>query len=55
MPCPTTRKHPRTLAEAWPREHAYAVTYYRGNGRIRGWLLAVSIGLALGALLAFYL
>ena len=28
MSTPTTRRHPRTLAEAWPREHADPVTFY---------------------------
>ena len=29
MSTPTTRRHPRTLAEAFPRDHACAVEHYR--------------------------
>jgi len=29
MSTPTTRRHPRTMAEAWPREHANPITHYR--------------------------
>jgi predicted protein tyrosine phosphatase len=54
MSWPTTRKHPRTLAEAWPREHAAAITCYRGTGRIRAWLLAIGIGVALAFCLAVF-
>jgi hypothetical protein len=25
---PTTRRYPRTLAEAWPREHANPIEHY---------------------------
>lgn len=32
MSYPTTRKYPRTLAEAWPREHANPITFYPGAG-----------------------
>lgn len=32
MSYPTTRKYPRTLAEAWPREHANPITFYPGTG-----------------------
>lgn len=28
MSCPTTRRHPRSLAEAWPREHANPIEFY---------------------------
>ena len=45
---PTTRRHPRSLAEAFPREHANPIARYPGTpGRIHGWLLAVAIGLGL--------
>lgn len=49
---PTTRRHPRSLAEAFPREHAAAIERYRGPvpaQRILGVLLAVVIG-CLGAM-----
>lgn len=29
MSCPTTRRYPRTLAEAFPKDHACAVEHYR--------------------------
>jgi hypothetical protein len=25
--CPTTRRHPRSMAEAWPREHANPIEH----------------------------
>ena len=28
MTTETTRRHPRTLAEAWPREHANPIAFY---------------------------
>lgn len=28
MSCPTTRRYPRTLAEAWPKEHANPIHFY---------------------------
>lgn len=54
------RRHPRSLAEAFgpygypsSRETTFSGPYRRrGNGRIRGVLLAVVIGMALGAVLA---
>lgn len=49
---PTTRRHPRTLAEAWPREHAAPIEHYRARPRLErvaGALLAVAIGLGLAA------
>ena len=32
MSTPTTRRHPRTLAEAWPREHANPIHFYPRPG-----------------------
>lgn len=51
---PTTRRFARSLAEAWPREHADAIEHYRAAPRwerIAGVLLAVAIGVALAAAL----
>ena len=40
----TTRRHPRTLAEAFPREHACAVEHYRPPfGRLGDVLRAVAL------------
>ena len=50
---PTSRKYARTLAQAFPREHAQAITYYPSTGRIRGWILATAIGIAGALLLAW--
>lgn len=45
---PTTRRHPRSMAEAFPQDHANPITRYPGTpGVIRGWLLAIAIGLGL--------
>jgi hypothetical protein len=49
---PTSRRYPRTLAEAFPRDHACAVEHYRPtNGRLHdllratvGWVCVVAIG-----------
>lgn len=54
------RRHPRSLTEAFgpygypsSRATTFSGPYRRrGSGRIRGWLLAVAIGMALGAVIA---
>jgi hypothetical protein len=41
---PTTSRHPRTLAEAFPREHACAVEHYRPPmGRLGDVLRAIVV------------
>jgi hypothetical protein len=51
---PTTRRYPRTLADAWPREHAAPIRHYPGRfNRIYGVLLTVAIGV-FAALLAVH-
>jgi hypothetical protein len=54
----TTRRYPRTLAEAWPQHYAWrgVVTHYRRPlaERISGALLASLIGLALAAALVHW-
>jgi len=55
---PTTRRHPRSMAQAFPREHACAIERYRGPSRFSrqlGVALAIAIGLALAAVLFFNL
>jgi len=56
MSTPTTRRHPRTLAEAWPREHANPLECYRAPWYARSLLLRAAVCVALciyiGALLA---
>jgi hypothetical protein len=49
MTCPTTRRHPRSLAEAFPDARACAVEHYRAPraDRWAGFALAVAIGVAL--------
>lgn len=51
---PTTRRFPRSLAEAWPREHADPITIYRRPAHIRGALLAFFIAGWLAYLLALW-
>ncbi len=54
MSWPTTRRHPRSLAQAFPRDHAAAITHYRAPGRfvnaacaVVGWVGVIAIaGLA---------
>ena len=53
MSYPTTRRHPRSLAEAWPREHANPIEFHRGPQIVRGWVLATAIGVALAVLVAY--
>ena len=49
---PTSRRYPRTLADAWPREHASPVQHYPGCvNRIYGVLLAIALGLFFALLL----
>ena len=52
---PTSRRHPRSLAQAWPREHANPIEIYRRPNRIAGALLAVAIGIFAALLLAHQL
>lgn len=52
MSYPTSRRFPRTLAEAFPRDHACAIEHYKPtNQRLQGylraavgWLCVVAIG-----------
>jgi hypothetical protein len=53
MSYPTSRRYPRSLAEAWPREHANPIEFYRGPQIVRGWVLATAIGVALAVLVAY--
>ena len=57
MSYPTTRKYPRTMAQAFPQDHAEAVTVYRRPRYLRllNVALAVLIGVILGATLFFEL
>lgn len=51
---PSVRRYPRTLAEAWPRDHARAIEHYPAVPRwerLAGVLLAVATGIALAAAL----
>ena len=54
---PTSRRHPRSLAEAFPREHADAIEHCPAPLRweaIASVLLAVAIGVGLAAWLFVY-
>ena len=56
MSWPTVRRYPRSLAQAYPREHANPIEFYpRRSGYIRSVALAVFIGVALSFLLAITL
>ena len=48
---PTVRVHPRTLAQAFPQDHADPIEHYRSPwySRIRDVLAAVGCGLLIGA------
>ena len=57
MSTPTTRKFPRTMAEAFPSDarHAYAIEHSRRFNAVGSVLLAIAIGLGLGlALVAWW-
>ena len=45
---PTTRRHPRSMAEAFPKDHAAAIHHYRNSvprvDKALGVLLAIVIG-----------
>lgn len=52
--CPTTRRHPRALAEAFPQDHADPIEHYAAEPRwqrLAGVLLACGIGVALASCL----
>jgi len=53
----TPRRHPRTLDEAYPFGPRYgcSVERYRRRESLADWLLAIFIGVALAALLFFWL
>lgn len=51
MSWPTSRRHPRSLAEAFPRDHACAVEHYRPPmGRLGDFVRAVALALCCIAL-----
>ena len=53
----TSRRHPRTLDEAYPfgAEYGCSVEHYRPVNRWYDYMLAIAIGLVLAALLFFWL
>lgn len=53
MSYPTSRRYPRSLAQAFPKEHANPIEYHCGPQIVRGWVLATAIGVALAVLVAF--
>ena len=52
---PTTRRHPRSLASAFPREHANPIEIHRRPTRIYAVLMAVVLGVVLALLLVHHL
>lgn len=54
MSHPTTRRHPRSLAQAYPREHANPIEFYPAGFVRRYWRAAVCIAalITIGATLA---
>ena len=53
MSYPTSRRYPRSLAEAWPREHANPISFYPAPAvRIRRVLVCFAAVAAIGAMLA---
>lgn len=56
MSTPTTRRYPRTLAEAFPHDarHAYAVERSSRFDQVSGVLLAVAIGIGLALALVHW-
>ena len=51
MTYPTCRRYPRTVAEAWPREHANPITFYPAPAvRIRRALVCFAAAAAIGAI-----
>ena len=50
---PTSRRHPRSMAEAWPREHADPIEHYRHHTTGLWWAVACVLGcIAIGWLAA---
>lgn len=57
MSCPTTRRHPRSLAEAFPDERACAIEHHRRSSlhQPREWLrAALFVAFLFGALFGFH-
>ena len=54
MSTPTTRRYPRTLAEAWPREHANPIQFYPASSvwRYGRALICIAACVAIAALAA---
>ena len=52
---PTSRRYPRSLAQAWPREHANPIEVHRRPNRLLGVLMATAIGIALALTLVHHL
>ena len=52
---PTTRRHPRSLASAFPREHANPIEIHRRQNGIYAVLMAVVVGVVLALLLVHQL
>ena len=54
MSYPTSRRHPRSLAEAYPRDHADPITFYPSPSiwRYRRALICISACVAIGVILA---
>lgn len=51
MTCPTTRRYPRTLAEAWPREHMDSLEFFPRPAATLGRVLACIAGAVVVGLL----
>lgn len=50
---PTTRRHPRSMAEAFPRDHAPAITHYRRRLADLAWVVVcIASCIAIGVLIA---
>lgn len=50
----TTRRHPRTVLEAWPNRHPYCVERPQRHDKLMGALLAIALGLGFGACVAIW-
>jgi len=52
---PTTRRYPRTLAEAWPREYASPIEHYTSSARMWETVAGIALAVVIGVGLAWWM
>ena len=55
MSYPTSRRYPRTLSQAWPRDYANPIERHPAAGRFAAWAIVLVGFAAFGVVLACWL